>query len=77
MEKNTSLGILGALKESIDFPRFEEDLMNNIKAYLEKLAESGAAEVSDVKVFYNMEGSYVCQYKLEGEDFIVSVDMLY
>ena len=74
--KNTSLGILSKLAEAADYPKFEEDLMQHVKEYLEGLASSGKAEISDVKVFYNIEGSYVCQYTLEGETFLVTVDML-
>ena len=76
MNKNTSLNILGAIKESVDYPKFEEDLMNNVKAYLDNLAKDESIGISDVKVFYNIEGSYVCQYTLDGEKFIVSVDMM-
>jgi hypothetical protein len=76
MNKNTSLNILGAIKESVDYPKFEEDLMNNVKAYLENLAKDESIGISDIKVFYNIEGSYVCQYTLDGENFIVSVDMI-
>ena len=74
--KNTSLGILNNLKESIDFPKFEQDLMDHIVSYLEELAEEGKAEISNIETFVNMEGSHVCKYTLEGETFLVSVDML-
>ena len=73
--KNTSLGILSNLKESADFPKFEQDLMDNVASYLEGLADEGA-EITDIETYLNLEGSYCCKYKLEGETFVVSVDML-
>lgn len=59
------------VNESIDYPKFEQELMQDIVGILEN--KEG---VSNVSTFYNMEGSYVCTYELEGEKFIITTDML-
>lgn len=69
--KKTGIKAKKKVTESIDYPKFEQELMQDIVGILEN--KEG---VSNVSTFYNMEGSYVCTYELEGEKFIITTDML-
>ena len=69
--KSLSNKIMDNINESIDYPKFESELMADIVDLLE--SKEGVEVVSS---YMNIEGSYVCTYTFEGERFIISIDML-
>lgn len=69
--KSLSNKIMDNINESIDYPKFESELMSDIVGLLEE--KEGVENISS---YMNIEGSYVCTYTLEGERFVISIDML-
>ena len=49
----------------------EKHLMEKFKEILDK-----ESEITDIKMFYNIEGSWVISYKYNNEEYVLQIDMI-